>query len=129
MLDKEITDQINQLLNNGFSFGDHKTKRERNDFEQELLDFYNKSGFSAFIEEEMLYVTDLNHQQVLMIEITRNSIYFNPQEHIYLLDAVVATLEFITKKFNPEQEQQITQELEDEVTEEMPKPKPDFGTL
>ena len=65
MLDKEITDQINQLLNNGFSFGDHKTKRERNDFEQELLDFYNKSGFSAFIEEEMLYVTDLNHQQVL----------------------------------------------------------------
>lgn len=129
MINKEITDQINQLLNNGFSFGEHKTKKERDEFEQDLLEFYNKSGFSSFVEEEMVYVTDLNHQQVLMIEITKNSIYFNPQEHIYLLDAVVATLEFITKKFKPEEEDQTEENIEDDVTEEMPKPKPDFGTL
>ena len=40
MVDKEITDKINQLLNNGFSFGDHKTKKERNEIEQDLLDYF-----------------------------------------------------------------------------------------
>tara|TARA_A100001515_G_scaffold89210_1_gene70911 strand:- start:11535 stop:11924 length:390 start_codon:yes stop_codon:yes gene_type:complete len=129
MISKEITEKINQLLNNGFSFGHHKTKRERNDFEQELLDYYNKSGFSAFIEEEMLYVTDLNHQQVLMIEITKNSIYFNPQEHVYLLDAVVSTLEFITRKFDLEEDSVTEENIENEVTEEMPKPKPNFDII
>lgn len=129
MIDKEVTEQINQLLNNGFSFGEHKTKRERNEFEQELVDFYNKSGFSSFVEEEMVYVTDLNHQQVLMIEITKNSIYFNPQEHVYLLDAIVSTLEFITKKFSLENTIDTEEGIEDDVTEEMPKPKPDFGLL
>ena len=129
MIDKEVTEQINQLLNNGFSFGEHKTKRERNEFEQELVDFYNKSGFSSFVEEEMVYVTDLNHQQVLMIEITKNSIYFNPQEHVYLLDAIVSTLEFITKKFSLEEETNTDSGIEEEDTEEMPKPKPDFGSL
>ena len=33
MISKEITDKINQLLNNGFSFGDHKTKKERDEIE------------------------------------------------------------------------------------------------
>ena len=129
MINKEITDKINQLLNNGFSFSEHKTKRERDEFEQELLDYYNKSGFSAFIEQEMLYVTDLNHQQVLMIEITKNSIYFNPHEHVYLLDAVVSTLEFITKKFDLEEDSVTEENIENEITEEMPKPKPNFDII
>ena len=129
MIDKEITNQISQLLNNGYSFGEYKTKKERDEFEQELTDFYNKSGFSAFVEEEMVYVTDLNHQQVLMIEITKNSIYFNPHEHIYLLDVVVVTLEFITEKLTTNELEDDISNIEDEITEEMPKPKPDFGKL
>ena len=64
-----------------------------------------------------------------MIEITKNSIYFNPQEHIYLLDAVVATLEFITEKFGLEEDEQSTEDIEDEITEEMPSQKPDFSSL
>lgn len=129
MLDKEITNRINQLLNNGFSFGEHKTKKEKDEFQEELIEYYNKTGFRSFEEEEMVYVTDLNHQQILMIEITKNSIYFNPQEHAYLLDAVISTLEFITKKFGLEEESETIENIEDDVTEEMPKPKPDFGSL
>ena len=72
MISKEITDQINQLLNNGFSFGDYKTKEERNEIEQDLLDHYGKNGFGAFIEEEMVYVVDSNHEQIMMLEITKN---------------------------------------------------------
>ena len=130
MISKEITDKINQLLNNGFSFGDHKTKKERDEIEQDLLDYYGKNGFGAFIEEEMLYVVDSKHEQVMMLEITKNSIYFNPHEHVYLLEAVVVTLEYITNKLTlPEDMEEIIADIEDEVTEEMPKPKPNFDIL
>ena len=127
MIDKEITDKINQLLNNGFSFGEHKTKKERDELEQDLLDYYGKNGFGAFIEEEMLYVVDSSHAEIMMLEITKNSIYFNPHEHVYLLEAVVVTLEYLTK--NLEKQETIPDSFEDEVTEEMPKPKPNFDIL
>tara|TARA_B100000287_G_C20440054_1_gene705202 strand:- start:31 stop:420 length:390 start_codon:yes stop_codon:yes gene_type:complete len=129
MIDKEITDKINQLLNNGFSFGEHKTKRERDEIEQDLLDWYAKNGLSAFVEEEMIYVVDSNYSHIMMLEITKNSIYFNPHEHVYLLDAVVTTLEFLTKKLAKEELLEITEDIEDEITEEMPKPKPNFDIL
>lgn len=129
MISKEITEKINQLLNNGFTFGDHKTQEERNEIEQGLVDWYGKNGFGAFLEEEMLYVVDSKYEHILMLEITKNSIYFNPHEHLYLLDAVVVTLEYITDKLTKDKKEVVTQDIEDDITEEMPKPKPDFGTL
>jgi len=129
MISKEITDKINQLLNNGYCFGDHKTKKEKEQIELELVDWYGKNGFGAFIEEEMLYVVDSKHKHILMLEITKNSIYFNPHEHLYLLDAVVVTLEYITEKISKDKPEPPEVNIEDEPTEEMPKPKPDFGTL
>ena len=130
MIDKEITEKINQLLNNGFTFGEHKTKKERDEIEQSLIEWYGKNGFGAFLEEEMVYVVDSNYQDVLMLEITKNSIYFNPKEHIYLLDAVVVTLEYIAKNITKKDiEDESTTDIEDDVTEEMPKVKPDFGKL
>ena len=130
MIDKEITNKINQLLNNGFTFGEHKTNSERDEIEEGLIDWYGKNGFGAFLEEEMLYVVDSSYEHILMLEITKNSIYFNPHEHLYLLDAVVVTLEYITNNLTKnELKSQLDPEIEDDVTEEMPKPKPDFGTL
>ena len=130
MISKEITEKINQLLNNGFTFGDHKTQEERDEIEEGLIDWYGKNGFGAFLEEEMLYVVDSKYEHILMLEITKNSIYFNPHEHLYLLDAVVVTLEYITEKLvNKETLEEIQDNIEDDITEEMPKPKPDFGTL
>ena len=129
MISKEITNKINQLLNNGFAFGEHKTKKERDEVEQDLLDYYGKNGFGAFIEEEMLYVVDSSHEQIMMLEITKNSIYFNPHEHTYLLDAVVVTLEFITERLTKKEINKLTDFLEDDSTEEIPKPKPNFDIL
>ena len=130
MIDKEITDKINQLLNNGFTFGDHKTEEERDEIEQELIEWYGKNGFGAFIEEEMVYVVDSKYENIMMLEITKNSIYFNPHEHIYLLDAVVVTLEYVTEKLTKiKNESNNNIDIEDDPTEEMPKTKPDFGIL
>ena len=130
MIDKETTDRINQLLNNGFTFGEHKTKKERDEIEEGLVEWYEKNGIGAFVEEEMLYVIDSKYEHIMMLEITKNSIYFNPHEHLYLLDAIVVTLEYITDKLiKKETLEEITDNIEDEITEEMPKQKPDFGTL
>jgi len=129
MIDKEITKKINQLLNNGFTFGDHKTKNERDEIEEGLLEWYEKNGFGAFLEEEMLYVVDTNYENIMMLEITKNSIYFNPHEHLYLLDAVVVTLEYVTEKLTKNKQVEDNINIEDEDTEEMPKDKPDFGLL
>ena len=130
MIDKETTDRINQLLNNGFTFGEHKTKKERDQIEEDLVEWYGKNGIGAFVEEEMLYVVDSKYEHIMMLEITKNSIYFNPHEHLYLLDAIVVTLEYITDKLVKKEElDDITDNIEDEITEEMPKQKPDFGTL
>ena len=128
MIDKEVSDQISQLLNNGFAFPEHLTLEERSEIEEDLVRYYNRSGFRSFVEEEMVYVSDLNYKVIMMIEITKNSIYFNSQEHTYLLDAVVATLEFITNRYAPEDEQS-TEDIENEITEDMPKVKPDFSSL
>ena len=130
MIDKETTDRINQLLNNGFTFGEHKTKKERDQIEEDLVEWYGKNGIGAFVEEEMLYVVDSKYEHIMVLEITKNSIYFNPHEHLYLLDAIVVTLEYITDKLVKKEElDDITDNIEDEITEEMPKKKPDFGTL
>ena len=50
--------------------------------------------------------------------------------NLYLLDAIVITLEYITDKLmKKETLEETTDNIEDEITEEMPKQKPDFGTL
>jgi hypothetical protein len=130
MISKDISDKISQLMSNGFCFGEHKTKKERDEIETNLVAWYGKHGLRSFVEEEMVYIVDSGFEHIMMLEITKNSIYFNPKEHIHLLEAVVITLEFITEKLsNSEAIKETTEEIEDEITEEMPKPKPNFDIL
>lgn len=125
---KFITDKITQLLNNGFAFESHLTVRERRDIEADLLDYYDKKFYGAYLEEEMIYVIDSDYEKILMMEVTRNSIYFNPYEHPALFDVIYLTLEFVTKTFSSPPEDYDP--LEDEPTQDMPKkPKPSFDIL
>ncbi|MDA7494539.1 hypothetical protein N8467_00575 [bacterium] len=130
MIDEEVNKKISQLLNNGFSFEEHKTRQERDELEADLVIWYGKNGLRSFVEEEMVYIVDSGFEHIMMLEITKNSIYFNPQEHIHLLEAVVVTLEFITEKLSsPEETVPIISNIEDDPTEEIPKPKPSFDFL
>lgn len=128
MIDKEAANKISQLLNNGFAFDEYLSKEEREFIEQGLLSWYNRNAISAFTEEGMIYVIDSRHKPIMVLEITRNSIYFNPREHELLLDIVVVTLEYITETLSKPEETQTIPE-EDDSTEEMPKPKPNFDFL
>ena len=128
MIDKDVNEKINQLLNNGFAFPEHLTSKERDEVEQGLLSWYNKYAISAFIEEEMIYTVDSSGSIILTMEITKNSIYFNPREHFYLLDVIVTTLEFITDKLVKTEPSSPLPE-DDDSTEEMIKEKPNFDFL
>jgi hypothetical protein len=78
----------------------------------------------------MVYVVGAGHEHIMMLEITKNSIYFSPREHIHLLEAVIVTLEFITDRLTkPEEMMPIGKDIEEESTEEIPKPKPSFDFL
>lgn len=122
-----ITDKITQLLNSGLSFEEHLTIKEKREVISELIYFYDKKGYGAYEENEMLYVIDTTYKNIMMMEVTRNSIYFNPYDHESLFDIIYVTLEFINEKFGPIEEETVN--IEDEITEEMPKPKPNFDIL
>ena len=124
-----ITSKISQLLNNGFAFQDHLTIKERKEMENYLVNFYDKKFYGAFVEEEMIYVVDSDYNKILMMEVTGNSIYFNPYEHPSLIDVVYITLEFVTETFAKEANDNSFLG-DDEPTQDMPKkPKPSFDIL
>ena len=119
--------QVAQLLNNGFSFEKFLTKQERLNLISELIYFYDKKHYGAYEENEMIYIIDNTYKSIMMMEVTRNSIYFNPYDHDSLLDVIYVTLEFINEKFGPVEKPH--KDIEDQETEEMPKPKPNFDIL
>jgi len=133
MINKEIAAKINQLLSNGFAFNEHVDETEREKIEHEMLHWYDKNFFGAYLENNMLYVVDRQQQKIMMMEITRNSIYFNPYDHSLLVDLVVLTLEFVTDYFKIVTENNLDMskelDIEDMSTEEIPKPKPNFDFL
>ena len=135
MRDKALANKITSLLNNGFAFGRFFSQKERREFTDDILHYYDKNFFGAFIEEEMLYVVDSQRDKIMMMEITRNSIYFNPYEHTMLLELIVLTLEFVTDRFG--MKEYSTEKLksnkevdeEEESTEDEEKPKPNFDII
>ncbi len=123
-----ITTKITQLLNNGFAFQDHLSVKEKKEIESKLIDYYDHKFYGAFMEDEMIYVIDSDHNSILMMEVTRNSIYFNPYEHPALFDVIYLTLEFVTNNFAETVDE--SDPIEDENTQDMPvKPKPSFDIL
>ena len=135
MRDKALANKITSLLNNGFAFGRFFSQKERRELTDDILHYYDKNFFGAFVEEEMLYVVDSQRDKIMMMEITRNSIYFNPYEHTMLLELIVLTLEFFTDRFG--MKEYSTEKLksnkevdeEEESTEDEEKPKPNFDII
>ena len=128
MIDNEfVKTKIAQLLNNGFAFTEHLDAEQRDEVEKGLVDFYDTNFYGAFVEEEMIYVVDSKYNKILMMEVTKNSIYFNPYNHSSLFDVIYLTLEYVTTKFAKTEE--VPEFDEDDSTEDVPKPKPSFDIL
>ena len=127
MHNQYITDRISEILNGGFSFGEYISRKEREEIIFDLVHFYDTKGYGAYEENDMVYVIDNTYKNILMMEVTRNSIYFNPYSSESLFDVIYITLEFISEKFGTEEH--YNKDIEDQETEDAPKPKPNFDIL
>ena len=141
MIDEELMKQLKETilktLNNGIAYT-HMTELERDEKEQEIVEHLKSKGYDVFIEECMIYVLGKQWSRILMMELTRNTLYFTPFKVSEVSEVVFYILQLVSKKYldsmpkvepkASEKEEEIEEDT-DEDTEEDPKPPPDFSFL
>jgi len=137
---KDLKDTILKVIGNGLAFP-HMTSVERDEREINIIEHLKVKGFEAFEEECMIYVLNKQWDKILMMELTRNTLYFTPYDAKETSVIIYYILQLVSKKYLDEmsvvktktkQVQKKEEEIEedsDEDTEEEPKPPPDFSFL
>ena len=139
---QQLKDTILKTINNGIAFK-HMSEFERDDREKEIVDFLISKGYEAFVEECMIYVIGKHWDKLMMMELTRNTLYFTPFSTNSAPEIVFYVLQFISKRYlidgvlkkntkTKTKEKQQVEEIEsdsEEDTEEDPKPRPNFDFL
>ena len=137
---KELKETILKAIDNGVAFV-HMTEKERDQQERDIVDILNLKGYEAFVEECMIYVVGKRWEKIVMMELTRNTLYFTPYHKKEVSVVIYYILQLISKKYldktpslkkTKNKGQYLQQEIEadsDEDTEEEPRPPPDFSFL
>jgi len=136
---KQLKDTILKTINSGIAYP-HMTEYEREVKEKELVIFLQGKGYEVFVEECMIYVIGKQWEKILMMELTRNTLYFTPFKMAEVSEIVFYILQLISKKYldgvpktktkkKVAKKQEEIEEDSDEDTEEEPKPPPDFSFL
>jgi len=137
---KELKDTIMKALSNGLAFP-HMTQLERDNRELDIIRYLKTKGYEAFEEECMIYVLDKHWEKIVMMELTRNTLYFTPFDPKEVSVVIYYVLQLVSKKYLEEMPEIKTkktkvsktkeekEEDSDEDTEEEPKPPPDFSFL
>jgi|TARA_R110002124_G_scaffold254804_1_gene420425 hypothetical protein len=136
---KELKDTILKAINSGLAFA-HMTERERNHKEKEIVDFLNSKGYEAFVEDKMIHILNKQWEKILMMELTRNTLYFTPVLKSEVTVVIYYILQLVSKRYldktppsKGKKEKVLKKEEKgedsDEDTEEEPKPPPDFNFL
>ena len=128
---------ILKTINNGIAFT-HMSEIEREDKEQEIVNFLKTKGYEIYIEQCMVWVLDKKWNKVMMMELTRNTLYFTPFKAEEAPTLVFYILQFISKEYLmtltskikkvEDTEKEEIEEDSDEDTEE-DKPRPNFDFL
>ena len=137
---KDLKDTILKAINSGLAFP-HMTAMEREDTENKIIDHLKQKGYEAFEEECMIYVLDKHWKKVLMMELTRNTLYFTPFDAKETSVVIYYILQLISQKYldempkikkidkkAPIKKEEIEDDSEED-TEEEPKPPPNFDFL
>ena len=136
---KQLKDTILKTINSGIAYP-HMTPIERDKKERELVEYLQGKGYEVFVEECMIYVIGKQWDKILMLELTRNTLYFTPFKMAETSEIVFYILQLISKKYldgipkkktkkKVTKKQEEIEEDSDEDTEEEPKPPPDFSFL
>tara|TARA_R110000823_G_scaffold182535_6_gene315295 strand:+ start:180 stop:611 length:432 start_codon:yes stop_codon:yes gene_type:complete len=137
---QELKDTILKAIQHGLAFP-HMTERERAHKEGEIIEFLNAKGYEVFLEEKMIYVLGKKWERIVMMELTRNTLYFTPYQIKEVSVVIYYILQLVSKKYldkmpvfddiekKASQKQEEKEKDSDEDTEEEPPPPPNFDFL
>ena len=133
---KNLKTTIIKTINNGIAFK-HMTEIEREEKEQEIINFLKTKGYEIYIDEYMIWALDDNWDKVMMMELTRNTLYFTPFKAEAAPVLVFYVLQFISKdylmtlasrieKIEDTKKEEIEEDSEEDTEEDRPPPNFDF---
>jgi hypothetical protein len=134
---KQLKDTILKAISSGLAFP-HMTELERDEQERTMVDHLKSKGYEVYVEECMIYVLGKSWEKVLMMELTRNTLYFTPFNPKETSVVIYYILQLVSKRYldkmpkeetkAPKQKEEIEDDSEED-TEEEPKPPPNFDFL
>jgi len=140
---QQLKDTIMKTITNGIAFS-HMSETERTTKEKEIVDFLQSKGYEAFVQDCMILVINKQWDKVLLMELTRNTLYFTPINIEQTPEVVFYVLELVASRYldstpfkkNKKKvkkkmvvKKEEIEEDSDEDTEEEPKPPPNFDFL
>ena len=135
ILKKQLKKTILKTISNGIAF-EHMTEVERDIKERDLVYFIKSKGYDVVVEQCMIVVFSLKWEKILMMELTRNTLYFSPIDVSKTTEIVFYVLEFTAKdyisKMTTSEKTKIEEkevDPDEEDTEEDPPTKPSFDFL
>ena len=133
---KNLKSVILKTINNGIAFT-HMNDIEREDKEQEIVNYLKSKEYEVYIEECMIWVLGKSWEKLMMMELTKNTLYFTPFKAeeapiivYYILQFVskeyLITLTSKIKKVEETKEEEIEEDSDEDTEEDKPKPNFDF---
>jgi len=132
---KNLKTVILKTINNGIAFT-HMTDIEREDKEQEIIVYLKSKEYEVYVEEGMIWVLGKSWEKVMMMELTRNTLYFTPFKAEEAPVIVYLILQFVSKEYLlkltskikkvEEKEEEIEGDSEEDTEEDRPRPNFDF---
>ena len=95
---KNLKSVILKTINNGIAFT-HMNDIEREDKEQEIVNYLKNKEYEVYIEECMIWVLGKSWEKLMMMELTRNTLYFTPFKAEEAPVIVYYILQFVSKEY------------------------------
>ena len=138
-LKKQLKKTILKTISNGIAFN-FMTVEEREQKEYDLVQYLKDKGYEVLIENCMIFVLSSEWERIMILELTRNTLYFTPTDMTKAIEVVYYALQFtakdylevmfskesIPKKVKKQEEIEVDPEEEEETEDDKPTPSFDF---
>ena len=140
LLKKELKDTILKTISNGIAYN-FMSPEERDQKEQELIEYLKEREYQVLLENCMIYVLSEDWEKIVMMELTRNTLYFTPVNLKKTSEVVYYVLQFTAKGYLDtlmpgakkkkkevikQEEDEVSFEEEEETEDDKPIPNFDF---
>ena len=138
-LKKQLKKTILKTISNGIAFN-FMSIEEREQKEQDLVQHLKDKGYEVLIENCMIFVLSSDWERIMILELTRNTLYFTPTDMTKAIEVVYYALQFTAKDYlevmfskesktnkrKKAEENEVDTEEEEETEDDKPTPSFDF---